>query len=104
LVRFEFQKLIEDVVPRSDYDGDRLFELWGKFLIENPRLNLIRNQQKQYIGDFRSLSKIVLYDEALGYGVGSVGVFSIRNEDFLIRNATVAEILSLCCALVSETW
>lgn len=39
----ELEELVEDVVAAGNNNSSRGFEMWNKFFVENPRLDLIGN-------------------------------------------------------------
>ena len=114
----------DDSIPSSNDDGRGVLQVGRELVVEDTGLDLIGNEQEddwsgrraresaQYgffsaaieltISLLRRLSKVVLDVEALGLRVLCVGVRPVRDDDLVVRDASIAEILSLGSALVSE--
>lgn len=114
------KQLIEDIVTACNDDRAPFLKSGSDLLIEDTRLNLIRNQNEKHymlkyqrlplaaalystISHFSSLSEITNDMKSFGSSVNSVVVFSVCDDYILIQYTGISQILGLSCSLVSKS-
>ena len=99
--RGDVEEPVEDIVTTGHDNASPMFQVGGDVRVEEGRLDLVGNEEKENIRNRGGLGKVILDRERCFGGRLGISILTIRNQD--IADAGVSKILRLSGALVSET-